>query len=130
MVLYTDVSFMKTTLHKGFKTRIGMPGCVTLYKAMYPEEHRLLVNHCTLEDPEIDTDPKNPKKTKIIWKTPIKQPNNDFFDNLTGCLAGLAALDCSFSTESEKEVTTKNINDMVKNNMKIQSRYNKDDWRS
>ena len=91
MMLYMDINFMKTLIHKGFKTRYGMSGSFSLFPPDFFGQHALLAEHCHAESPKIDYFEKEDRSV-VIWGG---SGDNEYFDNLVGCAANLFMLGAS-----------------------------------
>jgi len=91
MMLYMDINFMKTLIHKGFRTRYGMAGSVSLFPPEFFGQHALVAEHCHGETPKIDYFEKEDRSV-IIWGG---NGENEYFDNIVGCAANLFMLGSS-----------------------------------
>lgn len=85
-ILYVDVNFFKTQVHKGWMTRTGATGSINMYIPNYTGEHEFFFESQLREVPEKDFYEKE-QRTVVVWNTDKASVENEFFDNLTGCLA-------------------------------------------
>jgi len=92
-VLYSDVNYFKTLFHRGIKTRLGLPGCLSLYTPERMGQHMLFGRHGVAEDPHEEYDEKSGRRI-TTWRLPTKGNDNEFLDNTCGCFAGLFKLGC------------------------------------
>lgn len=92
MMLYMDINFMKSLIHKGFKTRYGTSGSFSLFEPEFHGHHALLAEHCWGETPKIDYFEKEDRSV-VIWTGTGN--DNEYFDNLVGCSANLFMLGAS-----------------------------------
>lgn len=99
-VLHIDTNYMKTEVHKGWKTRTGLPGAITLWKPDHTNQHLTIGEHCNAEIP-VKQEDEETKRTRIIWKEKSHQADNDYFDNLVAILAGFSKLGCKFRQEAK-----------------------------
>jgi hypothetical protein len=102
-VLYTDVNYFKTSFHKGIKTRPDICGSVSLFEHERPGGHMLFAKQCLVEVPEEDYNEKENLRV-LIWSNP-KDEDNEAFDNIVGCQAGLFKLGCEIRMKREKKGT-------------------------
>lgn len=84
-ILYVDVNFFKTQVHKGWMTRTGATGSINMYIPNYNGEHEFFLESQLREIPEKDFYEKE-QRSVIVWNTDKSTVENEFFDNLTGCL--------------------------------------------
>jgi len=95
-VLHYDTNYYKTELHKGFNLEEGVRGSLNLFGReadgvdIHDDRHLPFAQHCNTERPE-RIEGKKKKKTKIVWTEKMHQPDNEYFDNSTCCLALLVA---------------------------------------
>jgi hypothetical protein len=102
--LHTDVNFFKNKVHEGFGLRMGLPGCITLFQEEYPNQHTIVADHLWAESPVEDYFEKE-KRTKHVWVQ--TDDDNELFDNIVGCCAGLASLGVTMQkTTKEKKRQT------------------------
>lgn len=126
MYLKIDAAFMKTEVHRGFNKDPGTKNSITLYKPRYPDEHKVVADHCNSERPEKQHGKKT-LRTKIIWREKAKYVDNEFFDNIAGCLALFRKAGVSQTEDKtivEKEVASQNIRDYI-NQQKGRSLFRK-----
>jgi hypothetical protein len=109
MVLYTDVNFWKTRIHRGIKTRPGITGSIDLFETEKGESHLLLARHWISETPTEDYYPAEDRRV-IVWSSP--KGDNEYFDNGVGCLANFMKLGCKLRAKRHKSGTY-NIQDYV-----------------
>lgn len=102
-VLYSDVNYFKTIFHKGIKTRSDIGGSISFYRPERQSEHLLIAKHCLVEVPQEDYFEKEDRRV-IFWQNP-KEEDNEYFDNIVGCLAGLFKLGCEIRTRAKKAST-------------------------
>lgn len=102
-VLYSDVNYFKTAFHKGIKSRSDIGGSISLYTPERQSEHLLLAKHCLAEIPQEDYFDKEDRRV-IFWENP-KEEDNEYFDNIVGCLAGLFKLGCEIRGKKKKQGT-------------------------
>lgn len=98
--LHIDTNYMKSAVHKGFIRDSG-PGTIRLYEPSWVGEHTLYANHLNEEHPEVRENPKT-KRRLIVWRTSSHQPNNDHFDNTSGCIALLSKLGVPFAVQASR----------------------------
>jgi hypothetical protein len=102
-VLYADVNYFKTAFHKGIKSRSDICGSLSLFTPERASGHLLLAKHCLVEIPEEDYFDKEDRRV-ITWSNP-KDEDNEYFDNIVGCLAGLFKLGCEIRARKKKQGT-------------------------
>jgi len=98
MSLHIDVNYFKLKVHEGWKARAGLPGSMSLFEPEWPGQHNLLSDHCTVEVPIKDFWEKE-NRTVYIWKNNSRR-DNEYFDNIVNCLAGLCKLGVEFRTQT------------------------------
>jgi len=99
MEINYDNDIFKTQVHLGFKKEVGVSGSLSLFQdKTTTNPHNLLARHCRSERPKLEEDPKT-ERSKIQWHEVAGQ-ENEYFDNLTGSLAGLAYLNVKFETNT------------------------------
>lgn len=81
-----DANFMKTELHKGFNLDQGVKGSVTLFQEEFPGQHTIFADHLNSEHPK-RVPGKKTNRTRIQWYEKKQQPDNEFMDNASCCLA-------------------------------------------
>lgn len=89
-VLRNDVNSLKTLVHKGFITAPGSIGSIQMYKPQYPGEHQMLVEHIISEKTRKDHYNKE-NRTIDVWEQ-VSNRDNEYFDNLVGCMGLLFKL--------------------------------------
>lgn len=91
-IFHMDVNYFKTEVHRGFNMESGVRGSLSLYGKdidntnLDPDVHKLLAEHCNIERPEREVGKKS-RRTRVVWKEKMHQADNEFFDNLTACMA-------------------------------------------
>lgn len=81
-MLMIDVNFFKTEVHKAFNKTLGINGSMSLFNGV----HQLFAEHHNIEYPK-RVPGKRSIRTKIQWYAKLEQPDNEYFDNTTACLA-------------------------------------------
>lgn len=84
--LNIDTNFFKTEVHKGFNQLPGLGGSITFYSQEPNGPHTVPAEHCNSERPE-KLPGKKTDRTRIVWIPKSQQPDNEYFDNITTCLA-------------------------------------------
>lgn len=102
-VLYSDVNYFKTMFHKGIKSRPDIGASISLFTPERQSEHLLLAKHCVVETPQEDYFEKEDRRV-IFWENP-REEDNEYFDNIVGCLAGLFKLGCEMRGKKKKQGT-------------------------
>lgn len=110
LALHTNIFYYKTLVHRGFAARAGLPGSISLFKEEFTNQHSIVADHCWAEVPKIDINEKD-KREIIIWEENDVE-DNEFFDNLVGCLSGFIKEGCSLYTPKER-VKKINIQDLI-----------------
>jgi hypothetical protein len=110
-VLYTDVNYFKSLAHKGWLTREGISGSLSLFSPETSATHLLYAKQCVAETPAEDVDEKSDRRV-IIWKDPPGGHDNEYFDNTVGCLAALFKAGCEMNNR-RKPKGTYDIQDYV-----------------
>jgi hypothetical protein len=108
-ILRTDVNHLKTLTHRGFLTTPGDMGSIRLYKQTEYGELNLLAQHCNAEYP---TQHVNVKEERVVleWEQ-YRDRDNEYFDNIVGCLAMLFKLGVTRRQKRDKGTT--NIQDYL-----------------
>ncbi len=108
-VLRIDTNHLKTLAHRGFLTTPGDMGSIRLWKQTEYGEHNLFAMHMNAEFP---TQQVNLKEERVIieW-TQYRDRDNEYFDNLVGCLAMLFKL--GVTRRQKKEVSKTDIHDYI-----------------
>lgn len=114
-----DINFLKTLIHTGFKTRIGLPGCISLYAPQHFGEHILMGHHCNHEECREDYYEKEERKI-VVWGD-RRDRDNEYFDNLVGCLALLFKRGCTF--KKTKTRSSFDIQDFINNQTDTETAY-------
>lgn len=96
MSLLVDTNYMKTKAHEGWKTRMAHPTSISIFPEEYTGQHSIIYNHNLAEDPFKDYFERE-DRTVTIWKN-VSRNDNEYFDNLVGCLAGLCKRGAVFRT--------------------------------
>ncbi|GIW60325.1 MAG: hypothetical protein KatS3mg087_1391 [Patescibacteria group bacterium] len=109
-VLYTDVNYFKSLVHKGFKSRYGITGSLSLFQAERESEHILFAQHCVSESPEETVNEKD-KRTVIAWRD--GNTDNEYFDNVVGCYAMLFKLGCELRQQKKQSAQTYSIQEFI-----------------
>jgi hypothetical protein len=91
-----DANAWKSFMHSRLRAGRGARGCWSLFAPVGPDDHKLLADHLTAEQP-VDVEAKGRKV--VEWKVRPGRPDNHWFDGLVGC--GVAA---SIQGASLKEV--------------------------
>jgi hypothetical protein len=110
--LNVDANFFKTEVHKAFNKEIGLRGSLTVFKAEYDSQHKVIGEHCNTERPERSPGKKQ-ARTRIVWIAKSHQPDNEFFDNLVSCFALLVRQGISIKPTNEPKaevIQTRSIN--------------------
>lgn len=89
MKTISDVNHFKCTVHIGFSRDPVEEGSICSFVEEFPHQHALIGEHCTAEIPSWDIDEKTDKRV-VVWTQ--REPNNEFFDNIVGCLTGFSML--------------------------------------
>ncbi len=100
-VLYTDVNYIKTLVHKGFKTRMGIGGSLSLFTPERSGELLLPARHCLAESAKDDYCPKEDRHV-IIWENK-RDDDNEYFDNIVGAVAGLFKLGVAMKGNAKRK---------------------------
>ncbi len=94
-----DINYFKKKIHEGWKARLGTPGSITIYKT--PENHKtqhmILHRHMLAENPIWDYFDKE-DRGHYLWEQE-RGHDNEFFDNLVGCMAMLCKLGAKFNEQ-------------------------------
>jgi hypothetical protein len=98
--LKMDTNNLKTLCHRGFIARPGTIGSIKLFLPENQGEHSLLVDHLISEDPEQKI---NIKDNRVVteWAKTRNVHDNEYFDNMVGCLALLFKCGCTLRTTKE-----------------------------
>lgn len=110
-VLYIDVNYFKTQLHRGFKTRLGLGGSISLFDPDRTGEHLLYGRHC-LAETAIDDHYEEEDRHIIIWSND-RDEDNEFFDNTVGCMAGFFKLGCEIRSGRKEKPSDYNIGEYL-----------------
>jgi len=89
--------------HQEVFTRSDIGGSISLFTPERQSEHLLLAKHCLAEIPQEDYFDKEDRRV-IFWENP-KEEDNEYFDNIVGCLAGLFKLGCEIRGKKKKQGT-------------------------
>ena len=100
--LYADVNFFKVLVHRGFNTRDGMPGSISMFNVDRTGEHLLFAKHIMAETPTEDFFEKENRRV-TVWSHP--RGDNEWFDNLVGCCANLFKLGVEMRAKRAKAGT-------------------------
>jgi len=108
-MLKIDVNSLKTLVHRGFIARHGTIGSIKWFIPETISGHLLAAQHIVSEDPEQKV---NMKANRIIteWHHDGYR-DNEFFDNLVGCVAILFKLGCTLKLK--KEIKTMNMQEYM-----------------
>ena len=106
MEMQFDTNYFKRKVHDGWKIRPGYPGSIEIFPPEYVGQHVVLHKHMLAEEPRRDYFEKEDREVFIFEQT--SGQDNEFFDNLVGCLAGLCRLGANF--KQQKSVPKKSIN--------------------
>lgn len=79
--LIVDVNHWKTFTQQRLAAPRGQRGCLTL-NGTKAEEHRLLADHLTSEEPTLVT---AKGRSVLEWQQKASRPDNDWWDGLVGC---------------------------------------------
>lgn len=112
-VLYADVNYFKTLFHRGIKTRLGLPGSLSLYTPERMGQHMLFGRHGVAENPVEDYNEKDGRRV-TTWILPTKGQDNEYFDNTVGGMAGLFKLGCDLRARRAPKQEF-NIQDYINN---------------
>jgi hypothetical protein len=116
MVTYMDINVLKTIVHRGFKTRYGLPGSLSLHPEKWPGQHLLLAQHCNAELPIKKYNEKEDREV-TVWEMVPGSPDNEYFDNIVGSIAGLYYLGCEMS---KRIVQKMNMQDFINKQRKVE----------
>lgn len=109
--LYVDVNYFKTILHKGFKTRLGLGGSISLFTPESSGGHLLYGKQNLVEKVSDDYYDKEDRHV-LIWEN-TRDEDNEFFDNSVGCLAGFMKLGIQMKGTKKKILESFDIQDYV-----------------
>lgn len=102
MNMMMDVNYFKKRVHDGFKTRVGWPGAISLFPESRLGEHDVFIRHiCKSEEVEKDYYEKEDRTVYVFQQ--VRGQDNEFFDNLVGCLAGFCRLGAKFRQQERKK---------------------------
>lgn len=111
MELRMDVNYFKKKVHEGFKCRPGHAGSISLFPETRQGEHDVLIKHLLAEDPTLDYYEKE-KRRVYTWASPQKH-DNEFFDNLVGCMAGFVKLGAKFKQQVRAPKSSIDMNEYL-----------------
>ena len=81
-----DANYFKTEVHKAFNQTAGLRGSLTMFQPEWVDQHKVIADHCNAERPE-RMPGKKTNRTRIVWKEKGHQVDNEFLDNIAGCIA-------------------------------------------
>lgn len=99
MVTYMDVNTLKTIIHRGFRTRYGLPGSISLFQENEAGQHMLFAQHINAEVPRKKYNEKEDREI-VVWEE-IPRADNEHFDNAVGACAGLFYLGCELGKKQK-----------------------------
>lgn len=112
--LTNDIYYMMTQAHICFSRPADSAGAASLF--LPPEDantdlyHRIIGKHFRAEKPKKEVCPKTGKEV-TIWEPVQGSPDNEYFDNFVGCMAGLSMRGVKFKVQSEINNEAMDIND-------------------
>ena len=99
-VLKMDTNNLKTLAHRGFLTNPGTIGSIKLFPPENSGAHNLLTEHLISENPEQKINIKD-NRVVVEWSKISGAFDNEYLDNLVGCLALLFKCGCTLRTTKE-----------------------------
>ena len=97
--LSVDVNYWKCEVHLGFSREPTESGSISVFLPEFNNQHIMIAEHCTAEVPSWDVDPRTDRRV-AVWS---EIGENEFFDNIVGCLAIFAMLGVSFNVQASRD---------------------------
>jgi hypothetical protein len=112
-VLKMDTNNLKTLAHRGFLTNPGTIGSIKIFPSETSGGHNLFTEHLIAENPEQKINIKD-NRVIVEWAKIVHNHDNEYLDNLVGCLALL--FKCGCTLRNTKEIKRVNMASYMKQN--------------
>jgi hypothetical protein len=99
-----DTNFFKTEVHKAFNQTPGIRGSLTIFEPEYPEQHKVIADHCNSEIP-IKKKGTRTNRTRIVWEEKSHQVDNEFLDNIACCFALLSRFNINIKSSPSTKIS-------------------------
>lgn len=109
--LTVDVNHFKSFTHVAFSREVSQVGSLSLFIPEFDQQHVIIAEHCIAESPSWDVDPKTDKRV-VVWTQTVN--DNEFFDNIVGCLSALAIQNVHFDVQDAHETEGCDINEFIR----------------